>query len=529
MLRLALALGLSLILIAGEAAAETAKLLRRGSDAELESLDPHKGVSVYDIAVQKDLLEGLTILDMAKQPVPGVAASWDISADGRIYTFHLRPESRWSNGEPVIAGDFVYAMQRAVNPATGAADPSALTPITGAADILAGREKDPAKLGVTAVDDHTLRITLDRRTLNFPLKLTDPAALPLHRATLEKWGSEWPKPGHFVGNGAFLLKDWVPQAQITLVKNPLYRDAAAVTLDEVQYVVTDDQATAQKRWETGEIDTFDRPLSKNLPALRRDYPGELLSAPINAIRFLTINMTRPPLGSDLRLRQALAMSIDRDAIFRKISQRGDIPAYSMIPPVIAGYTQQPAEFSALTMPERLVQAKKLLADAGYGPDHPLHVTLIYPTQDDYRLWLGAVQQMWKQIGVDVTLDNMEWKVFLTTVQQKNYEVGILGETGSYDDPEDGLQNYLATNPIYNWPGYDSAAFGKLFSAALDAPDETARVASFEQAERQLMTDLPLIPLAFAVSDTLVHKRVIGWHAEVDFPLSRWLDVTAAPS
>jgi len=524
---LRLALTLALILVTGTA--DAAKLLRRGSDAEVESLDPDKGVSVYDIAIQKDLLEGLTILDMNKQPVPGVAASWDISEDGRIYTFHLRPESRWSNGDPVTAQDFVYALRRAVDPATGAGDPSALTPITGALDLLAGREKDPAKLGVTAIDDHTLRITLDRRTLNFPLKLTDPVALPLNRAAIEKWGNEWPKPGHFVGNGAFLLKDWVPQAQIILVKNPLYRDAASVALDEVDYVVTDDQVTAQKRWETGDIDIFDRPLSKNLPSLRRDFPGEIQSAPINAIRFLTINMTRPPLGTDLRLRQALAMSIDRDVIFRKISQRGDIPAYSMIPPVIAGYTQQPAAFAELTMPERLTQAKQLLAEAGYGPDHPLHVTVIYPTQDDYKLWLGAIQQMWKQIGVEVTLDNMEWKVFLSTVQQKNYEIGILGETGSYDDPEDGLQNYLATNPIYNWPGYDSADFARFFAAALDAPDSATRIARFEQAEHQLMTDLPLVPLAFAVSNTLVHKRVIGWRAAIDFPLSRWLDVTAGPS
>src|SRR5579859_3009164 len=158
MTRLALALILSVFCVTGEA--EAAKVLRRGSDAELESLDPQKGVAVYDITVQKDLLEGLTILDMNKQPVPGAAASWDISPDGRTYTFHLRPEARWSNGEPVTAGDFVYAMRREVDPATGAADPSALTPITGAADLLAGRAKDPTTLGVVAVDEHTLRITL---------------------------------------------------------------------------------------------------------------------------------------------------------------------------------------------------------------------------------------------------------------------------------------------------------------------------------------------------------------------------------
>jgi oligopeptide transport system substrate-binding protein len=526
MTRLAFALFLSLCL-AGEA--EAAKVLHRGSDAELESLDPQKGVAVYDITVQKDLLEGLTILDMNKQAIPGVAASWDISPDGKTYTFHLRPEARWSNGDPVTAADFVYAMRREVDPATGAADPSALAPITGAADLLAGKIKDTTTLGVDAIDDHTLRITLVRRTLNFPVKLTDPAALPLNRAILEKWGNEWPKPGHFVGNGAFLLKDWIPQDEIVLVKNPLYRDAAAVKLDEIHFVVTDNQATALKRWEAGDIDTFDRPLSKDIPRLRETYPDELKSAPINAIRFLTINMKQGALSKDVRLRQALAMSLDRDVLFRKILQRGDLPAYSFIPPVIEGYTQQPADFATLSMADRLAKAKTLLGEAGYGPDHPLQVSVIYPTQEDYRLILGAVQQMWKQIGVETKLDNMEWKVFLSTVQQKNYEIGILGETGSYDDPEDGLQNYLPTNPIYNWPGYDSPEFVRLFDTALDAPDMATRNADFEQAERRIVADLPLVPLSFVVSNTLVHKRVIGWNPKIDFPLSRWLDVTPGPS
>jgi oligopeptide transport system substrate-binding protein len=526
MRRLPLALFLG-VLLAGES--EAGKVLRRGSDAELESLDPQKGVAVYDITVQKDLLEGLTILDMNKRPIPGVASSWDISPDGKTYTFHLRPESHWSNGDPVTADDFVYAMRREVDPTTGAADPSALAQITGAADLLAGRNKDPATLGVSAIDPHTLRITLERRTLNFPEKLTDPAALPLNRATIEKWGAEWPRPGHFVGNGAFLLKDWVPQDKIVLVKNSGYRDAAAVKLDEVDYIVTDNQATALKRWEAGDVDTFDRPLSKDVPHLRTAYPDELKSAPINSIRILTINMTKGVLSQDLRLRQALAMSLDRDILFRKVLQRGDMPAYSFIPPVVEGYKQQPADFATLSQADRVARAKQLIAEAGYGPDHPLQVKITYPTAEDYKLILGAVQQMWKQIGVEVTLDNMEWKVFLSTVQQKNYEIGILGETGSYDDPEDGLQNYISANPIYNWPGYNNAEYDKLFATALDAPDEASRTADFEQAERHMVSDLPLIPLAFVVSDTLVHKRVLGWDARVDFPLSRWLDVAPDPS
>jgi oligopeptide transport system substrate-binding protein len=505
--------------------ADAAKVLRRGLDSEVESLDPQKGIALYDVDIQHELMEGLTALDMDLKPVPGAALSWDVSADGLTYTFHLRPDGKWSNGDPVTAADFVYAMRRGVDPKTGASDPTSLRPILNAEAIIDGTEKDVTKLGVEAVDPLTLRIRLQAPNVIFPLRMTDSSAMPLHRASVEKWGNDWPRPGHFVGNGAFVLKDWVPQASITVIKNPLYHDAAAVKLDEVDYLNTEDIASGMRRWEAGEIDVFDRPPVKELKRLKDTYPGELLEAPINSHNFLTINMTRGPLSQDLRLRQALNMAVDRETITGKIIQNGSLPAYGFIPPVIPDYVSQPMFFKSLTQAERVAKAKALMTEAGYGPDHPLKVSLIYTTNDQTRTQLLAIAGMWKQIGVETTLDNMEWQVYLSKVQQKDYDIGAMSEYGLYNEPEDGLMNYISSNISYNYPGYKSAAYDKLYEAGRVAISVETRNGLFEQAEKQMMTDMPVIPMTDTLQHTLVHKRVVGWRANVVYPQSRYLSVT----
>ena len=505
--------------------AEAARVLRRGLDAEIESLDPQKGIALYDVAVQHELMEGLTALDMDLKPVPGAALAWDVSDDGLTYTFHLRPDGKWSNGDPVTAEDFVYAMRRGVDPKTGASDPLALRPILNAEAIIAGQEKDVAKLGVEAVDPLTLRIRLQAPCLIFPLRMTDNTAMPLHRASVEKWGAEWPKPGHFVGNGAFILKDWVPQSAITLVKNPLYHDAASVKLDEVDYLNTEDPQAGLRRWEAGEIDEFDRPPVKELKRLQASYGAEMLEAPINSHNFLTINMTHGPLSQDLRLRQALNMAVDRETITTKVIPNGSIPAYGFMPPVVPDYVSQPVSFKSMGQPERVAKAKELMKEAGYGPGHPLEITVIYTTNEQVRTELLAIAAMWKQIGVDLKLENMEWQVYLSRVQQKDYEIGAMGEYGLYNEPEDAFLSYTSTNVSYNYPGYKNPLFDKLFHEGQVATTVAARNEFFEEAEKQMMTDMPVIPMTDAVQHTLVHKRVQGWRANIVYPQSRYLSVT----
>ncbi|HLZ65985.1 MAG TPA: peptide ABC transporter substrate-binding protein [Aliidongia sp.] len=513
------------LLLFQAADAEAAKVLRRGLDSEVESLDPQKGIALYDVDIQHELMEGLTALDMDLKPVPGAALSWDVSTDGLTYTFHLRPDGKWSNGDPVTAEDFVYAFRRGVDPKTGASDPTALRPILNAEAILAGTEKDVTKLGVEAVDPLTLRVRLQAPSIIFPLRMTDNTAMPLHRASIEKWGQDWPKPGHFVGNGAFILKDWVPQSQITLVKNPLYHDAAKVQLDEVDYLNTEDVKAGLKRWEAGEIDEFDRPPYQDLKRLKETYAAEMLEAPINSHNFMTINMTRGPLSQDLRLRQALNMAVDREAITTKVIPNGSIPAYGFMPPVVPDYVSQPMFFKSLSPAERIAKAKELMKEAGYGPDHPLKVTVVYTTAEQTRTLLLAIAAMWKPLGVETKIDNMEWQVYLSKVQQKDYDIGIMGEYGLYNEPEDAFQPYISTNASYNYPGYKSAEFDKLYDEGRVAITVSARAELFEAAERQMMTDMPVIPLTDTLQHTLVHKRVVGWRANVVYPQSRYLSVT----
>ncbi|MDB5360806.1 MAG: peptide transporter substrate-binding protein [Rhodospirillales bacterium] len=513
------------LLLFQAADAQAAKVLRRGLDSEVESLDPQKGIALYDVDIQHELLEGLTALDMDLKPVSGAALSWDVSADSLTYTFHLRPDGKWSSGDPVTAADFVYAMRRGVDPKTGASDPAALRPILNAEAIIDGTEKDVTKLGVEAVDPLTLRIRLQALCVIFPLRMTDNSAMPLNRASIEKWGNDWPKPGHFVGNGAFVLKDWVPQSRITLVKNPLYHDAAAVALDEVDYLNTEDVQAGMRRWEAGELDEFDRPPVKELKRLKDTYGTEFLEAPINSHNFLTINMTKGPLAQDLRLRQALNMTVDRETITQKVIQSGSLPAYGFMPPVIPDYISQPMFFKSLSQAERVTKAKELMKEAGYGPGHPLKLTLIYTTSDQTRTQLLAIAAMWKQIGVETVLENMEWQVYLSKVQQKDYDIGAMAEYGLYNEPEDGLQNYISANSSYNYPGYRSVAYDKLFAAGKVATDVETRNGLFEQAEKQMMTDMPVIPMTDTLQHTLVHKRVVGWRANVVYPQSRYLSVT----
>ena len=520
-----LATAAAALLLFQTADAEAAKILRRGLDTEVESLDPQKGIALYDVDIQHELLEGLTALDMDLKPVPGAASSWDVSADGLTWTFHLRPDGKWSNGDPLTADDFLYAMRRGVDPKTGASDPGALRPILNASAIIDGKETDVTKLGVEVVDPYTLRIRLQAPCVILPLRLSDNSAMPLHRASVEKWGNEWPKPGHFVGNGAFILKDWVPQSQITLVRNPNYRDAAAVTLDEVDYLNTEDVQAGMRRWEAGEIDEFDRPPVKELTRLKQTYPAEFLEAPVNSNNFLTINMTKGPLSQDLRLRQALSMTVDRETITQKVLPNGSLPAYGFMPPVIPDYVSQTVFFKSLSQAERVAKAKALMQEAGYGPDHPLKVSLIYATSEQTRTELLAIAAMWKQIGVETKLDNMEWSVYLNRVQQRDYDVGAMGEYGLYNEAEDGLINYESFNASYNYPAYKSAAYDKFVEDGKVATTVATRNALFEQAEKQLMTDMPLIPIVNVVQHTLVHKRVVGWRANVVYPQSRYLSVT----
>jgi oligopeptide transport system substrate-binding protein len=520
------AAGILLALVAdGGAQAAGPHVLRRWMQAEPETLDPQKSTGVPDAQIEQDLYEGLTTYDVNKHPAPGIAERWDVSPDGLTYTFHLRQDAKWSNGDPVTSADFLYSFRRLVDPKTAAGDIDAVRDVVNAEEINAGTEKDPTRLGVEAPAPQTFVIHLKAPNLVLPELLTQRFVYPLHRATLEGHPSDWTRPGVAVTNGPFLLKSWVPHAQIVVVKNPDYYAADAIKLDEVDHVVSDDDGTALKRYLSNDLDITRVP-TKQLPSVRRELPDELKTGIARATSYMPINMKRAPLGTDIRLREALSMAIDRDTLTDKVFVRGQTPSYSFTPTVIGshGYKPPQPDFAALPYADRVTKAKALLKEAGYGPDHPLTVTITYPTNDEIRGLMSAIAAMWKQIGVETKLDNQEWQVFLTTLRQKNYDIGSLAFQIDFDDPVQYLRVYASDAGDFNDAGYANPVYDQFLRQARVALDWPTRNAFAEKAEKQLMTDLPIMPLFSYANNYLVKPRVIGWRNNEADPLSRFLSL-----
>jgi oligopeptide transport system substrate-binding protein len=530
--RLMAALGAAGLLVAAAtiataipAAAEM--VLHRGNGTEPESLDPHKATGVPEAFIINDILEGLATLSAKGEPVPGVAESWEISDDGTTYTFHLRADAKWSNGDPVTAEDFVYSFRRAVDPATAAEYAPVLGVITNAEAITAGEEKDVSKLGVEAVDPRTLKITLKSSTPYFLGLLTHQISFPVHKATVEKHGDQWTRPGNSVGNGAYTITEWTPQSRVILEKNPNFHDAANVKIDKVVYYPTEDTGEELKRFRAGELDvTYDAP-SDQIDWIEQNLPNQFHNTAYLGTYYYVVNVTREPLGKSLQLRRALAMAIDRDILTEKITQAGEFPAYAWVPPGIPGYELQSVDFKAMTQPERDAAAKKLFDEAGYGPNNPLKIELLYNTSENHKKIAIAVAGMWKQkLGaVDVSLVNQEWKVYLDTRDKKNFEVARAAWIGDYPDAVNFLDLFLSAAGERNDAGYNNPKYDELLATAAKTSDSKERAKVLEEAERMFLADMPLIPIYHYTTQHLINDRVAGWEDNIlDMHLTRYLSI-----
>jgi oligopeptide transport system substrate-binding protein len=502
--------------------AEAAAVLNRPlPGGEPESLDPHKTVSTYPWALQRDLFIGLITLDNDGKPAPGVAQNWEISTDGKSWVFHLRPDAKWSNGDPLTAEDFVYSFRRLVDPATAAADPSDLTQLVNYREIQSGQEKDLTKLGVEAPDPHTLHLTLSEPRLMLQYLLTDPQLFPLHRASIEHWGNEWTRPGHIVSNGPYVMKDWVPQDQIVMAKNPNFFDAGSVRIDEVHWIGAADFDAALKRYRAGELDWVDIRRSHYAWA-KRNMADQLHHAPANSYTFLNVNMTKGALAADIRLREALNLAIDRDLLVEKINPVDQQPAYSINAPSVSNYTTQPMAMKGMLQSERIKRATELVAAAGYGPDHPLKLTITYPTEENSRQVLLAIRQMLLPIGIELTLNNLEWQVYIRAVNTRDFDIGFIGAATQYDDYETGLDNYRSDAGDGNYCGYRNEKFDDLFHRGGTATDLDTRRHLLEAAERTLLADYPVVPLYFGVTNRVVSPKLAGIVDAIQVPQSRYL-------
>ena len=507
-------------LMAGAFTAQAETVLHRGNGAEPETLDPQKSTGVPEANIQYELFEGLTTYSPGGDIVPGVAEKWEISDDGLTYTFHLR-DSKWSNGDPVVAGDFVYTLRRLVDPATASDYAYILDDVANAVAIRQGDEKDITKLGVTAVDDHTLQITLAHPTPYFLGLLRHASVLPVNEKSIEAHPDDWTKPGNLVGNGAYTLTEWTPQASLTMVKNPNYYGADKVKIDKLIYYPTEDLGEEFKRFRAGELDvTYETP-SDQMKYVMANMKDEFQNTPYLGTYYYVINLTKEPLGKQRDLREALALAIDREILVDKITQAGELPAYSWVPPGIHGYQQQYVDFKDMPKKERIAKAIALLAKNGYTPLNPLQVEILYNTSENHKKIAVAIQSMWKAVGVKATLKNEEWKVYLGTRHDKQYQVARAAWIGDYEDPTTFLTMFLSDAGDQNDAGYNNPEYDKLVKESALAKDPAARMKMLEQAEAIFLKDLPIIPIYHYATKHMVSSKLVGWEPNVlDYHLAR---------
>lgn len=478
--------------------------LRIGNHAEPATLDPHRSEGVPARNIQRDLFEGLVTADAAGLPVGGVAQTWETSDDGMRWTFHLRPDARWSNGDPVTAADFVFSLQRAVQPETSGIVSETLLPLRNAAAILAGTA-DPATLGAAAPDANTLVIELETPTPYLPGIFMHPSTFPVHKATVNN--DSWTSPGGLISNGAYQLAEWRVHSHIALERSPHYHDAQNVAIARVEYLPIEDERAELARFEAGDIHiTYAVPPGR-LAWLRENYAESLQVHPWFGVYYLGLNTTREPLR-DPRVRRALSLVLDRD-LLASVAGSGETPAYNWIPPV-AGYLPQRPEWASWPYQQRVALARELLHDAGYR-DRPLQLELLYSTRDRDKRVVTAVDSMWRrQLGVETKLINQEWKVYLQTRKRLDAtQVFRSGWIGEYADPNT-FAEILHSQHAMNEFGWRNADYDAQLEAAARSIDNVERFAWFMRAEQQIQQDVPLIPLFHYAKARLVSTQLAGY-------------------
>ena len=501
--------------VGGESGAELAErqILRRGNGAEPQSLDPHKTEGVPEWNLHRDLYEGLTTGAADGGVGPGVAYRWDISEDGLRYTFHLRDNARWSNGDPVTAHDFVYSLRRSVDPVTLSNYGIMLRPILNAAEVIAG-ELPPEALGVRAIDDLTLEITLGSPAPYFLGVLNHSAAYPVHRPTVEQYGDRWARPGRLVSNGAFMLQDWVMQSHIQLVKNPHYWDADNVRLDEVWFYPIENQSSELQRYRANELDmTYDLPY-RQLRWIRENLADELVIADYLGVYFYGLNVTRAPFADNQKLRQALNLAINRERLTTQVTAAGEVPAYGFVP-AVQGYTQFTPEWADWTQAEREAEARRLYQEAGFSPERPLRLQILYNTHENHRTIAVAISSMWNEVlGIQTELLNEEWKVYLETRRSKQTtQVFRAGWIGDYNDAFNFLE-LLHSESGMNDSGWNHPPFDALLASIAAERDPLLRAQYLRDAEGILIEEMPLIPIYFYVTKRLVKPWVAGYRSHI---------------
>lgn len=476
---------------------------------ERSSIDPQVSEDVSGAAFVRDLFEGLYNQDADGNLVPAGALSHSVNEAGDVYTFNLRPESKWSNGDPVTAHDFVYAWQRLV-------DPELASPYSWFMHVMNVKNGDaivsgdmaPEELGVRAVDDLTLEVTLEAPTHYFALTTVHGSTFPVHRATVEAHGAEWTKPENIVVNGAYILTEHVPSERTTRERNTMYWNNENTILDKVVTLVINDENVALTRYFAGELDQTGVPAGQ-YPKMKAEYPDQAHSNPRLCNYYYTFNMTDTtnPAFKDLRVRQALSLAVDRSIITDAVLQGGQFQAYTFTPALTAGFVTPDVPIASMTQAERDAKAMELMAEAGYGSDNPLSFSMLYNTSEGHKKIAVAMSQMWKQkLGAEVELANQEWKTFLETRGNQDFELARGAWCGDYNEASTFL-DLLGSSSGYNDGKYSNARVDELLAMSKTS-DNTQPL--YTEIEQIVSEEVPVIPVYHYTGVMMLNPALKGW-------------------
>ena len=492
----------------GTALAEKQELVRNNG-SEPSSLDPHKVESDVENNIISDLFEGLVSVSPTGEIEPRLAEKWE-NKDNTVWTFHLRPGVTWSDGTAITAQDIVWSWQRLVSPLT--ASPYASYPgnmhIINGAEIAQGK-KAPETLGVKAVDDATLEVTLTQPNAAFLAMLAHPSLVPLDKVLISRYGDKWTKPEHIVTSGPYKLSQWVVNERIVAERNPRYWDNAHTVINKVTYLPISSETADVNRYKAGEIDIVYTVPINQFAQLKKTMGDQLDVSPQLATYYYEFNTTRPPFN-DPRVRRALNMALDKDIIAEKVLGQGQRPAWLISQPDIGGVKLHNPEYASWPREKRIAEAKKLLSEAGYNETHPLVFNLLYNTSESHQRIAIAASSMWKKnLGVEAKLQNQEWKTMLDAMHTHNFDAVRYAWIADYDDAATFLNNFR-TGDSENTSQYSNPAYDEALRNAAKASDTTARGKFYQQAEDLLGQDVPAIPVYHYVRTHLVKPWVGGF-------------------
>ena len=494
------------------------QIYHHGNGSEPQGIDPHIVTGVPEHHILISLCEGLTIPNPNPKGsdgyIPGTAESWSISDDGKEYIFKLNKNAKWSNGDPVTADDFVWSWKRILTASLGSQYPDMLYYLVGAYEYHNGQIDNFDEVGVKALDTRTLKVNLKNPTPFFIGLLSHYSTWPVHKETVLKHGDiddrngEWTRPGNFVCNGPFQLKTWELNNKIVVEKNPHYYDASMVRLNEIHYYPVSNVMTEDRMFRAGQLHLTSSMPTQKCPIYIEEKNPNLKIDPYMGTYFYRINTENETL-SDVRVRKALAYSIDRQLLVDKVTQCGQIPAYSFTPPGSNGY--QPST----EIPYDPVLAKQLLAEAGYSSDNPFpKLEILFNTNEGHRKVALAIQQMWQnELGIEVELVNQDWKVYLSREMVGDFQISRAGWIGDYEDPNTFL-DLMRPNRGNNKTGWENMEFDALVEEANTINDQEKRYELLNEAEQILIDNMPIIPLYTYVRVYQLSPDVKGFNPHI---------------